>query len=532
MAVSASLAFSKFRQPSAILRYAIAAVSVAVALVAAELANTFLQTAPIVSLFLCAIMFATWFGGVGPGLLGTAFSLLAFDYYLMPPINSLLVEPKNLLRIVLFAIPAFFVVSLIAGQRRSTQSLQRARDDLQAAVQTLEALNKALQVENAERKQAEEKIRHAEDALRRSEGYLAEAQRLSRTGSFSWNVLSGDLYWSEQTFRIFEYEQFITPTIELVRQRVHPDDIAIFHEVLDRMRHGEQDIEANHRLLLPGGVIKDIYLLAHATTDQSGTSEYVGALMDVTAANQAQDALERIRAELAHVTRLTTLGELTASIAHEVKQPIAAISTNGQASLRWLAREVPDIGEALAALRLIVSDADRASGVIQRIHQLSKKADPKMIQLDINGVIDEVITLVQREALSHRVTIWPELAPGLPLVHGDRIQLQQVIINLVINGVQAMATVTDRARELFIRTRRHASDQVLVVIQDVGTGIEAEHLDRLFTAFYTTKSNGLGMGLTICRSIIEAHGGRVWASQNIGPGMAFQFTISAAARAT
>ena len=217
---------------------------------------------------------------------------------------------------------------------------------------------------------------------------------------------------------------------------------------------------------------------------------------------------------------------MSASIAHEVNQPLAAIVTNGEASLRWLGRGVPEINEALDATRNIVSEAHRASEVIRRIREFSRKAAPEMIQLDINDVIDEVVNLIQREAARHAVTMRLQPESQLPIVRGDRIQLQQVIINLVINAIQAMATITDHERVLCIRTRRHDAGQVLVAVEDVGVGVEPEKADRLFSAFYTTKPDGLGMGLSICRSIIEAHGGRVWASRNTGPGMTFQFTVS------
>jgi two-component system sensor kinase FixL len=249
---------------------------------------------------------------------------------------------------------------------------------------------------------------------------------------------------------------------------------------------------------------------------------------DVTAAKHAQAALHSAQAELAHVTRITTLGEMSASIAHEVNQPLAAIVTHGEASLRWLKRDAPVIDEALQAIGRIISDANRASDVIRRIRELAKKAEPEVTSLDINDVIEEVAALVRHEALSHRVAMRLKLAPHLPQVLGDRIRLQQVIINLLMNGLQAMAKVGDRPRVLFIRTQLQEPDKVLVSVEDVGIGMEAESAEKLFTAFYTTKPNGMGMGLSICRSIIEAHGGRIWAARNSGPGMTFQFTVSAA----
>jgi C4-dicarboxylate-specific signal transduction histidine kinase len=260
---------------------------------------------------------------------------------------------------------------------------------------------------------------------------------------------------------------------------------------------------------------------------ESGEEELVGALMDVTATRETQEALYAARAELARVARVTALGQMSASIAHEVNQPLAAIVTSASAGLRWLTREVPEIGEARACVNHIAEQANRASEIMRSIRDLARRADPEVVALDINAVIDETVALVKQEALNHRVTVQVQLAPELPLVRGDRIQLQQVIINLAINGIQAMVTVIDRARVLSIRTEQRESDQVLVAVQDVGIGTEPEGLDRLFAAFYTTKPDGMGMGLSICRSIIEAHGGRVWASRNIGPGMTFQFTVSA-----
>ncbi len=637
---------SWWSKPPSLLRYAIAVLSVAAALVAALLLDRFLESAPFVSLFLCAIMFATWFGGVGPGLVATALSLLAFDYYFMPPMLTAAAALKDIPRLVLFAIAALFVVALSAAQRSTAGSLRRARDDLQAAVGELEELNASLQAENAERRRAEQTARQAErelqvtidtipalaaryrrdgsldfvnqtwrdytglsqdsltgqrwgvaihpddlasverawrahlptgepfqleqrlrradgeyrrfwvrrvplrddngdvikwygvghdiedqkraeSALRRSEAYLAEAERLSVTGSFGWKIASGEIFWSDETHRIFGVDAAVKPTIDVILQRVHPDDRELVRREMDRAARGEQDYDYEHRLLTPDGSVKQLHVRAHRLKSETGEDEIVGALMDVTATRKAQEALHTAQSELAHVTRVTTLGEMSASIAHEVSQPLAAIVTNGEASLRWLSREVPEIDEALDGIRQIVSDAHRANAVIHRIREFSRKAPPEMTQLDINAVIDEVVTLIRHEALRHRVTMRLQPASRPPPVRGDRIQLQQVIVNLAINAVQAMATVTDRERVLLIRTQSHSPDQVLVAVEDVGVGIEPEQTDRLFSAFYTTKPNGLGMGLSICRSIIEAHGGRVWASRNSGPGMTFQFTVSA-----
>ena len=364
-----------------------------------------------------------------------------------------------------------------------------------------------------------------EDALRRSEANLADAQSLSQTGSFAWDVASGEISWSEEAYRIFACDRTMAPTLDLVLQRTHPEDRTFLERLLERVRHNRQDWKVEHRLLLPDGSIKHIDVVAHATGHASNRLEYVGALMDVTDTRLAQEALQRAQAELAHVTRVTTLGELTASIAHEVNQPLAAIVTNGEATLRWLANEVPNLAEARGAVERVIRDSHRASAVIKRVRELARKSSPQMVALDINDVIADVVALVQREVLSHRVRLRLDLDTTLKPVIGDRVQLQQVLINLMMNGIEAMATVTERSRELLVRSAPRETDRVLVAVQDLGNGIDLEQIDRMFVAFVTTKPDGLGMGLSICRSIIEAHGGELCALSNDDAGSTFQFTL-------
>jgi PAS domain S-box-containing protein len=874
--------------PSAILRYAIAVLSVAIAIVVADILTRLLHTEPIASSMLCAVIFAAWFGGFGPGLLAIALSLLAFHYYLVPPINSFAlkqnlfaVEIAELPRLVLFSITSLFVTFLSSEQRSAKEAaLQaeakaaRAEREIRLVTDTIPAIvwsalpDRAVEYFNqrwltytglsleqargwgfidAYHPEDRTSVRHftsvriphgasandlktearlrgvdgkyrwfleratalrdeagnivrwygttidiedrkrAEDAVRRSEAYLAEAQRLSRTGSFGWRPSSGDIFWSEETFRIFQYDRTTKPTVELILQRVHPDDEAQVKQTIDRASQSGKHFEHEYRLLMPDGSVKHVHVVAHALSDESGSTEFVGAVMDVTQqyqaraalekaldeiqkseerlrlildaipstvvsclpdgsidfinqrwveyhgltledlrreglaslyspedrarnvdrrraaiaagrpfdyeaqvrrtdgvyrwhlihyvplrdgvgnvvkwygtsidiedrkraeealreseqrfrdyaetasdwlweagpdhrfirdserpdatglappsriglarwdyatdvelepekwrlhramldahqpfrdffygatrrdgstmyvqssgkpffdakgdflgyrgvatdvtaavrANQAEAALRTVQSELAHVTRVTTLGELTASIAHEVNQPLAAIVSNGGACLRWLARDTPELDEARAAVERMINEGNRAAEVIRRVRVLAKKTDALPAPLPINEVIDEVGLLLQHEVFNHRASLRLELAPELPLVLVDRVQLQQVIINLVMNGMEAMTTVSDRPRELKIRSQREA-DAVLVAVQDSGVGIDPEHVDRLFNAFFTTKPSGMGMGLSICRSIIEAHGGKLWASRNAGAGATFQFTL-------
>src|SRR5260221_634515 len=249
------------------------------------------------------------------------------------------------------------------------------------------------------------------------------------------------------------------------------------------------------------------------------------SILVASRADHAEQALRKAQAELAHVTRVTTLGELTASIAHEVNQPLAAVIANAEACLRWLDRETPNLDGARRSVEWIIDDGNRASEVIRRVRALAKKTDIEKVPLDVNEVVREVIALVRGELISHQVSVRTEFAPALPMILGDRVQLQQVIINLVMNGIEAMQSVTDRPRELVIRSGQDETQQVLVSVTDCGVGISAENADRLFNAFFTTKASGMGMGLSICRSIMEAHGGRLWTTANIPHGATFQFIL-------
>jgi PAS domain S-box-containing protein len=882
--------------------YAMAVLSVSVAVFATELAARLLYAEPTALLMLCAVIFAAWFGGFGPALLAITLGLFSFYYDIAPPVDSsawkhdlLAVDISEAPRLILFAITSVVVAFVVTTQRKSTEALRRSRDDLQLAIVGL---------------------RRTESALRHSEMYLTEAQRVSQTGSFGWNVSNGEIFWSEETFRIFQFDRATRPTVESCLQRTHPEDRAAVQQTLDRASREGKDFSHQYRLLLPDGSVKHVYAMAHVTRDESGRIEFIGAITDVTAAweterklrrseaylaeaqrlvhtsswawdvrrrefvyrssevyhlfgvdaerdavsqrpfhdrilpedrprvteiaqravrekadfevdfrivrpdgsmrrvhsvghpivngegdvielvgthvdvteqyeareklqgafdeikrsedrlrlvtdtiptlvwragpdgspdflnqtaldytglsldqaalgwhrafhpddkkgmlvkwsairesgkrgglearlrrfdgeyrwflfqaeplrdesgnivkwygsatdiedrkrteealreseqrfrdyaetasdwlwetgpdhrvssisehinaaglvpsllpgttrwgiatdvaaepekwrlhrealdahrpfrdfvystvnqsgsqvfvrssgkplfdvkgnflgyrgtgtditatiraDQAEQALRKAQAELAHVTRVTTLGELTASISHEVNQPLAAAVANAEAALQWLDRETPNLAAARRSVEWVINDNYRASEVVQRVRALAKKNTIEKTPLDLNQVAKEAIELVQRELVSHRVSLRTELAPALAKILGDRIQLQQVIINLLMNAIEAMQPVTDRPRELVVRSGQDETHQVQLSVTDCGVGIAAENANQLFSAFFTTKSSGLGMGLSISRSIVEAHGGRLSAFGNEGPGATFQIVL-------
>jgi PAS domain S-box-containing protein len=491
------------------LRYGLALVSVAAAVGLAQIFVHYHLPQPFTAFALSAIAITFWYGGTNPGVLAALVALIVRNYFFEDEIDA---QSRILYGLV-------FLVFVLVMTR-----VMRARNELEVRVAErtaeLTGANEDLKLEIAKRRQTE-------DALRRSEAYLTEAQRLSRTGSFGWNVASGEIFWSDESFRLFGYDKECSPSIETILERVHPEDRALVKRTIECAARDGKDFFLEHRLLMPDGSVRHLQVVAHAVRGQTDRPQFVGALMDVTAAKRAEGELHKAQADLAHVTRVTTLGELTASIAHELNQPLGALVTNAEACLRWLAHGTPNLDEARRNVDMIIKDGHRAGEVIRRVRALLKKTDSQQAPLDINDVVNEVIALVQREVSSHRVILRAELAPALPAVLADRVQLQQVLINLVINGIEAMQDVTDRPRELVIRSHQEDAEQVVVSVEDCGVGISADNADQLFNAFFTTKSGGMGMGLSICRSIIEAHGGRLSASGNVGPGATFRFALPA-----
>jgi PAS domain S-box-containing protein len=774
-------------EPSAISRYAIAALSVATAIVAAELLTRVLHTEPIASSMLCAVIFAAWFGGFGPGLLAIALSLLAIHYYLVPPINSFAlksnlfaVDIAELPRLALFSITSLFVNFISSTQRRAKEAARQAEEkaaraerEIQLVADTIPALvwsafpDGAVEYFNrrwlaytgltleqargwgfinayhpedrasvrnftsrgarhgasANEIQTEARLRgvdgkyrwflgravalrdkagniarwfgttidiedrkRAEDALRQSEAYLAEAQRLSHTGSFGWNVASGEILWSEESYRIFEYDPTTRATIEMVVNRVHPDDAELVRQVINRTTAHRQAFDFEHRLLMPDGSVKHLNVVAHPLIDDTGEFQFVGAVMDITARKKSEEALrnseqryrdlfqhmpialwqlnasklvelfkglraegvtelgpyidqhphflqqlmdvvkieevnertiemlgaqdkseilgsmsrfaqihpdafrrglesrwrgepthqeetklmtldgriidvlmsatrpglikdpdmslvgiiditERVRgremlqqvqADFAHAARVSMLGELTASIAHEVNQPLAAIVTNGEVGLRFLNRSEPDLGEVRELTKCVVNDARRAADIIARVRKLAMRQAPEQTLLSVDEVLREALLFLRHEVQSHGVTVTHRSNLAAPKVLGDRTQLQQVCVNLIVNAVQAMAQMETTRRALVIRTTLCDPRTLCCTLEDSGPGIKPEHLDHLFDTFFTTKDAGMGLGLAISRSIIEAHGGYIRAdNESTCGGARFSFTLPA-----
>ena len=368
-----------------------------------------------------------------------------------------------------------------------------------------------------DRKRAEAKVEQA--YLR-----LAEAQQLSKTGSFITDLLVDDHNWSEEAFRIFEFDPATKVTVKMVRDVVHPEDLPSFDAVIASGVAGK-DVDFVFRIVTARGAMKHVRGVARVMKQIAGRPLFIGALQDITESKVAEEALNRARSELAHVARVTTLNALTASIAHEVRQPLSGIITNASTCLRMLDGEPPNVDGARETARRIVRDGNRASDVISRLRTLFSKKEFTLESLDLNEVTREVIALSLSDLQRSRVILRSELADDLPPVTGDRVQLQQVILNLLRNASEAMSTVRHRPRELLIRSERDEGDRVRLTVKDAGVGFAPEAADKLFEAFYTTKNDGMGIGLSVSRSIIEAHHGRLWAAANDGPGATLSFSI-------
>lgn len=367
----------------------------------------------------------------------------------------------------------------------------------------------------------------SEEELRRSAAFLVQAQHVSRTGSFSWRVETDEITWSEQLYRIFDFDPRVPVTLQLIGKRVHPEDVASFTDMLIRAQRGE-DFEYEHRLLMPDRSVKYLHVIGHATQDTYRRLEYIGAIQDVTEWRLSEEALGQARAEVAEVARRTTMGELAASIAHEINQPLATVVTNAQTCASLLRAQPPAWGEVESAVSDIAAAGRRASDVIARIRLLLRKGVSEPVELNVNDVIRDVIALTRETTRQKRVMLDTTLAYDVPPVLADRVQLQQVLINLITNAADAMSDIIDRPRTLTISSNCNNDLQVEVAVADAGVGIDPKYRDRIFDPFFTTKTDGMGMGLAICRGIVEAFGGRLWATSNADFGTTVRFALPAA----
>ncbi len=369
----------------------------------------------------------------------------------------------------------------------------------------------------------------AEAALRRSETFLTEGQRISLTGSFLWAVDTDELTFSEQLKRIFEFEPNAEVTLDQIAERVHPDDLPLLAEKLAEIRSGRDNLEYEIRLRMPDGRVKYMRVFGRVIRHEDDRLECLGAVQDVTRRRLAEEARDKVRSELAHVSRVVSLGALTASIAHEINQPLASIITNGETGLRWLTRSEPDLEKVQKFTKRVLDDARRAAAIIDRIRTMATRGTSKQSLIALDNVVRDSTSFLEHELQSRAVSVSLDFAPGLPMVFGDRTQLQQVIVNLVFNAVQAMTTSQVFRKSIGIRTQQLDAETVCCIVEDSGAGIDAEHLPHLFDSFFTTKETGMGLGLPIAQSIIEAHNGRIRADNESALGGArfvFELPVS------
>jgi PAS domain S-box-containing protein len=482
-----------WRNPPASLRYFVAIASVALAVVLARALDAQWKSTPVVSLFLLAIMLSAWVGRFGAGFLAAALSILAFQYYFVPPIGSFVLETAEIPRSVVFALAAFLVAVLAAGQRSATDHLreseERFRDYAETASDWL----------------WETGPDHATTWVSEKVADLG-IDRASRIGLSRWEIAT-DVEEEPEKWRLHRKVLEAHQAFRHFRFRIARGDGSAVYVASS----GKPVFGADGRLLGYRGVSSDITAAVRA--------------------EQTEKALHEAKGELAHVTRVSTLGEVTASFAHEVNQPLASIVNNANACLGMLASAPLDLEEVREALGDIVGDAERASAIIQRVRALAQRSSPERVAVKLHEIVADVVALAASESAARRVIIRADVPADLPIVSGDRVQLQQVLLNLVVNGMDAMAGVREPDRLLEIRGRPDAHDGVrvaVVTVEDRGIGLSCVNEGRLFEAFYTTKPNGMGLGLAISRTIIEAHGGRLWAESRQDRGATFAFRLPAA----
>jgi two-component system sensor kinase FixL len=496
-------------------QYALAVASVAAALGITGVLEprTTLRT----PLFYIAIIISGWFGGMGPGLLSVVLSTLAIGYYFapgqQPPVSNLDSRPF----LLLFSLSGLIACWISVQRRRAEQALKRVRDELERRVEErtadLRRASEGLRAEIAERKRGEDVLRERADLL-----------DLTHDTVFVRDINNVITFWNRGAEALYGWrrEEAVGQFSHDLMQTVFPMPLEKIMQELNSTGRWEGELIHTRR---DGTQVVVASRWALQLDDHGKTIAVLETNNDITERKRAEEALHKAQTELAHVTRVATLGEMSASIAHEINQPLGAVVNNASACLRWLAGQTPNLEEARKCAANIVRDGHRAGEIIGRIRALAKKAPPRKDWVDVNEAILEVIALARSQAQNSRVSLQTQLSKEVPLILGDRIQLQQVILNLIINAIEAMSGVGDGPRELEVGSGKHEPRGVLVTVRDSGPGLDPQSLDHLFTAFYTTKPQGMGMGLAISRSIIEAHGGRLWAAANEHRGATFQFML-------
>jgi len=494
-------------------RYSLAVFSVAVALGAGLMLDHFGFRDATVPLFICASAISSWYGGQGPGVLAVVLCSLAFDYFFVPPLHTLYIAATELPHFLIFALFTLLVSWFARSRRHIEEDLRKAREEL-------ESLNHQL-AKRSERTEA---------SLAESKARLEEAERISHVGYWSRDLENDRITWSDETYRIFGLEPRALPMdLAGLGERIHPEDWNLVSQALDEALGGGARYNIEYQVLRPTGEVRLVHSQGDVKRDTSGRPALMfGIVQDVTDRKRAEKERERLRQledELAHIG---TLNALTASIAHEINQPLSSLITNASICLRRLNADPPNVEGARETARRTIRDGNRASDVITRLRALFRKNEVMREPLDLNEVAREVITTLSDQLQRKRVLMLTDFEADLPIITGDRTQIQQVILNLLRNASDAMSTINDRPRELVIRTAREDGDHVRLSVKDAGIGLEPQAAERLFQTFYTTKRDGMGIGLSISRYIIEAHQGRLWATPNVGTGVTFSFSLPSA----
>jgi PAS domain S-box-containing protein len=376
-----------------------------------------------------------------------------------------------------------------------------------------------------DRKRINVDLSERERQFRRSEAVIAEGERLSHTGSFYWNTESNEILFSEEAYRIHEIEPGTIITLELVASCIHPEDRPLLQQKIDAGRNDRGDLSYLIRLQLPSKGVRWLQTTARRFENKAGAIEYVGACQDITDRRNSEEALNKLRSEMAHVTRISSLGALAASIAHEVNQPLTGVITNASTGLKILNADPPNVSLVLETVRRTLRDANRASNIVARLRAMFSNQESECEYVDLNSAVREIMSLSVGELQLDGVMVHMELDPALPTIRGDRVQLQQVILNLILNASEAMKDIATRPRKLMLKTALEDDAALRLTVADSGTGIEPVQAVKVFEPFYTTKNKGMGIGLFISRSIIERHGGRLWAERNEPDGARFCFSI-------